>query len=89
MTQTPSSDICELSERVDGKKHTWKFDGDDPYIVCSWCGEVRDAIQGWVITKGRTKPYKPFIAPGEQPTIYKGTFRKSRLGRNYNGKHND
>lgn len=45
---------CPLSERVDGKKHSWEFDGDDPYIVCYYCGEIRDAITGRVIKPGRT-----------------------------------
>ena len=30
---------------LDGK-HSWRFDGDDPYIVCHWCGERRDALTG-------------------------------------------
>lgn len=46
-------DFCPLSQRVDGKKHTWQFDGDDPYIECHWCGEYRDALTGLVIRKGR------------------------------------
>lgn len=27
-------------------EHSWKFDGDDPYIVCHFCGEMRDAKTG-------------------------------------------
>ena len=45
-------DYCSLSERVDGKKHGWKFDGDDPYVICHWCKEVRDAITDVVIRPG-------------------------------------
>jgi hypothetical protein len=43
---TPDNDVCPRSKRVDGQKHSWHFDGDDPYIVCSFCGEVRDTITG-------------------------------------------
>ncbi len=45
---------CPKSQRVDGKFHGWRFDGDDPYVVCEWCGEVRDAISGKVIEYGRS-----------------------------------
>ena len=31
--------------------HSWRFDGDDPYLVCE-CGERRDALAGRVITTG-------------------------------------
>jgi len=48
------SDACALSRSVDGPKHSWKFDGDDPYIICHYCGEIRDAISGGVIERGRT-----------------------------------
>ena len=27
-------------------EHAWRFDGDDPYIVCAKCGERRDALSG-------------------------------------------
>lgn len=47
------SDECPLSERVDGKLHTWRFDGDDPYVFCHWCGEYRDALTNRVIRRGR------------------------------------
>lgn len=40
---------CPLSKRIDGKLHSWIFDGDDPYIVCAFCGERRDAISGKVV----------------------------------------
>lgn len=42
-------DYCPLSRRVDGPKHSWHFDGDDPRIVCAFCGEVRDALSGRVL----------------------------------------
>ena len=44
-----NEDHCEPSKRVDGKKHSWKFDGDDPYIICHYCGQTRDAINGRII----------------------------------------
>ena len=31
--------------REDGK-HSWHFDGDDPRVVCFYCGEIRDVITG-------------------------------------------
>lgn len=39
---------CKDSLRADGR-HGWAFDGDDPYVYCHFCGEVRDAITGKVI----------------------------------------
>lgn len=42
-------DACPRSERVDGNGHSWVFDGDDPYIICAFCGERRDALSGRVI----------------------------------------
>lgn len=46
-------DYCALSKRVDGPRHSWRFDGDDPYVECSFCGEYRDALTGRVIRAGR------------------------------------
>lgn len=34
-------EYCASSERIDGKKHSWKWDGDDPWILCVYCGERR------------------------------------------------
>lgn len=31
--------------------HSWRFDGDDPYVVCVRCDEVRDAISGRTIAQ--------------------------------------
>lgn len=45
---TASSEVCLLSNRADGK-HSWQFDGDDPYVKCVYCGEVRDTLSGRVI----------------------------------------
>lgn len=42
-------DACPFSRRVDAPTHSWLFDGDDPYIVCHFCRERRDAITGRVI----------------------------------------
>jgi hypothetical protein len=50
-TMLPLRD-CALSKRADGK-HSWSFDGDDPRIVCAFCGEVRDALNGRTLTEGR------------------------------------
>jgi hypothetical protein len=43
---------CPKSKRIDGKFHSWVFDGDDPYIICFYCGERRDAITGRIIDHG-------------------------------------
>jgi hypothetical protein len=40
-----SDALCPQSKRAD-KKHAWRFDGDDPYIVCVYCGARRDALSG-------------------------------------------
>lgn len=50
--QDPAREQCPLSERVDGG-HSWRFDGDDPYTECVFCGEFRDALSGRVIRPGR------------------------------------
>jgi|SRR3989344_279180 len=42
-------DICPKSQRVDGNGHSFVFDGDDPYVVCAYCKERRDAISGRII----------------------------------------
>ena len=44
--QVKDKDRCPLSKHVDGKSHGWLFWGDDPYIKCDWCGEIRDALTG-------------------------------------------
>lgn len=43
---------CPKSKRVDGQVHSWLFDGDDPYVKCFYCGEIRDALTGRVIVAG-------------------------------------
>ena len=32
--------------------HDWRFDGDDPYLICE-CGARRDALTGAAISEGR------------------------------------
>lgn len=50
-----TTDACLESRRADGK-HSWKFDGDDPYVVCVFCKEARDALTG-----------RPVAAPVVEP----------------------
>jgi hypothetical protein len=49
----PRSEVCPVPVRKDTDGHSWKFDGDDPYVVCAGCDEVRDAITDVVIRSGR------------------------------------
>jgi hypothetical protein len=53
MTDDENRNICALSQHRDGKWHTWRWDGDDPRIICHWCDELRDALTGRVIRPGR------------------------------------
>lgn len=48
------SDFCSLSTRVDGPNHSWRFDGDDLYVECAFCGQYQDALTGGVIREGRS-----------------------------------
>jgi hypothetical protein len=50
MRTGPTTDLCVKSERADGK-HSWGFDGDDPYIMCHYCRERRDALTGRVVSR--------------------------------------
>lgn len=43
------SGYCSKSQRIDAPRHSWEFDGDDPYVICAWCRERRDAISGRLI----------------------------------------
>lgn len=43
--------ITAANKRLAELVHRWKFDGDDPYLICD-CGERRDSGTGRVITKG-------------------------------------
>ena len=49
VTAERDPDVCPFPGRVDGNGHSWKFWGDDPYIVCHFCSEMRDAITGRVL----------------------------------------
>lgn len=49
----PAEPGCPRSGHADGRSHAWQFDGDDPYILCSWCSEIRDALTGRVIQPGQ------------------------------------
>lgn len=41
---------CPTSKRVDDATlHSTRFDGDNPYTICVYCGEMRDAISGRII----------------------------------------
>jgi hypothetical protein len=42
-------DVCRKSRRVDGPYHSTRWDGDDPYTVCVFCGQVRDAVSGRIV----------------------------------------
>jgi len=46
------TDVCLRSRRIDGPRHSWRFDGDDPRLECVFCGEVRDALSGRVLRAG-------------------------------------
>lgn len=62
-------DRCPKTHHIDGRSHGWRFDGDDPYVVCHWCGERRDNLTGrivgqrmtpmpdWVIVGGESGPH--------------------------------
>ena len=47
-----SADLCPSSRRSDGQ-HSWRFDCDNPYIICVFCDEMRDALTG---TKAMVHP---------------------------------
>ncbi len=66
-------DTCPHTKHVDGKSHGWLFDGDDPYIVCDWCKERRDAITGCVI-----HPHVPSVADIPSDELLKRAVRGAR-----------
>ncbi|MFE5290418.1 helix-turn-helix domain-containing protein [Nocardia sp. NPDC056611] len=47
------TDVC-LSRHVDGMSHSWRFDGDNPIIICAFCDEMRDAVSGNVLRPSST-----------------------------------
>lgn len=46
--------LCPFSKRMDGR-HAWVFDGDDPYVICHFCQEMRDAQTDRVIRPGNAR----------------------------------
>ena len=59
MSGESNRDVCPLSQHVDGWSHGWQFQGDDPYIECAWCHEVRDALTGRVLYPIKSQPKQP------------------------------
>lgn len=53
------AEACPPSQRKDGR-HSWKFDGDDPHIICHYCDEMRDSLTGRVIRPA------PVVAPSAE-----------------------
>jgi hypothetical protein len=43
---------CPRSKRTDGR-HGFRFDGDDPYVICDWCGLIQDALTGREVPRQR------------------------------------
>lgn len=35
-------------------KHTWSWDGDDPYLKCDKCGAIQDALTGRIVREGQS-----------------------------------
>lgn len=48
--------------------HSWRFDGDDPYIACIDCGERRDALSGNVVTAALSTEADSRPTPTRQET---------------------
>jgi len=40
-----------MNETTTACAHSWRWDGDDPYVVCVRCDEVRDAVSGRTIAQ--------------------------------------
>jgi hypothetical protein len=50
-------DYCRDSKRRDKPlRHSWEFDGDSPRTRCVYCGQVRDALTGDVISPRAVEP---------------------------------
>ena len=52
--QTPADEDrnrCPRTQHIDGKSHGWQFWGDDPYVLCAWCGQMRDALTDRVVIR--------------------------------------
>ncbi len=69
-----SGDACPKPKHVDGKSHIWLFDGDDPYIKCDSCKEVRDAITGRVI-----QPLAPSVADIPDEELIRRVVKSARV----------
>lgn len=51
---------CPSSRRVDDPTlHSTRFDGDDPYTICVYCGETRDALTGRIVKQAKPEAPKP------------------------------
>lgn len=61
----PWLDQCPASHHVNGWAHGWLFDGDDPYVVCTWCHERRDARTSRVIGHRSTRGLNWVVVGGE------------------------
>lgn len=79
----PWIDRCRASRHVNGWTHGWRFDGDDPYVVCTWCGERRDNLTGRAVGTRRTAPGLDWVivggesGPGARP-MHPGWARSLR-----------
>ncbi|NNG36921.1 hypothetical protein [Nakamurella aerolata] len=52
-SQPMHPDVCPCSQRVDHPRlHRWRFDGDDHYVICVYCDQMRDAMSGRIIRAG-------------------------------------
>ncbi len=45
-------EVCPAPISPETTNHIWRFDGDDPYVICNGCDEMRDALTGQVIREG-------------------------------------
>lgn len=70
----PEPEVCPASRRDDGQ-HSWRFDGDDPYIECAFCEEYRSATSGLVLRAPNPGlfPPEPQVEPDVRPTARRGT----------------
>jgi hypothetical protein len=62
---TEEDNTCPKTQHRDGESHGWRFDLDNPYIVCDWCGQWRDAISGCVLVSVAATP-KPRLIDADK-----------------------